>query len=275
MPVASQNKSSHKWFSTCGFRARRQLRDWDGAGGVVEMMQAREVAHTYARQLASRYSTCVFRAQRHQLGTGVAPAMTMTRYHRPAGSTPFTTHASAFPPILHPSPSQASPTVSPRRTATYITSAATHVHPLLWHTAFTECKEALEIEDMTGPRTDKVRAIAIWKPTRGEFTAEQVKENTPKVIEHIRAMPIMQQNITKYEVSFKAERLDKSLASDLGLKETDFSVMILVEGTSHQKIREALTSPEYKEVVKGALDHATTLDDFHFFSAEFVTVIDK
>ncbi|KAJ7867449.1 hypothetical protein B0H13DRAFT_1897592 [Mycena leptocephala] len=140
------DRATNPLFSTCGFRARRQLRDWDGAGGVVEMMQAREVAHTYARQLASRYSTCVFRAQRHQLGTGVALAMTMTRYHRPAGSTPFTTHASAFPPILHPSPSQASPTVSPRRTATYITSAATHVHPLLWHTAFTECKEALEIE---------------------------------------------------------------------------------------------------------------------------------
>lgn len=53
---------------------------------------------------------------------------------------------------------------------------------------------------MTGPRTDKVRAIAIWKPTKGEFTAEQVKENAPKVVEHVRAMPIMQQNITKYEV---------------------------------------------------------------------------
>ncbi|KAJ7901500.1 hypothetical protein B0H13DRAFT_2335987 [Mycena leptocephala] len=295
------DRATDPLFSTRGFRARRQLRDWDGAGGVVEMTQAREVAHTYARQLASRYSTCIFRARRHQLGTGVAPAMTMTRYHRPAGSTPFPTHASAFPPILHPSPSQASPTVSPRITATYITSAATRVHPLLTRLSRNAKKLSkskvpllwsIQIRtvppwtlfhkidiwwfcNMTGPRTDKVRAIAIWKPTRGEFTAEQVKENAPKVIEHVRAMPIMQQNITKYEVSFKAERLDKSLASDLGLKETDFSVMILVEGTSHQKIREALTSPEYKEVVKGALDHATTLDDFHFFSAEFVTVIDK
>jgi hypothetical protein len=52
---------------------------------------------------------------------------------------------------------------------------------------------------MTGPRTDKVRAIAVWK-SKGEFTSDQIKENAPKVIEHVRAMPIMQQNITKYEV---------------------------------------------------------------------------
>ncbi|KAJ7867434.1 hypothetical protein B0H13DRAFT_1897579 [Mycena leptocephala] len=144
--ASSGRRAVDQLFSTRGFRARRQLRDWDDAGGVVEMPQAREVAHNYARQLALRYSTCVFRARRYRLGTGVAPVMTMTRYHRPAGSThPF--HHPRL--VLHCV--QRGPRLRPTRTYTQFGKCGNTPAPVT-HTAFTECKEALEIEVLVSVR---------------------------------------------------------------------------------------------------------------------------
>ncbi|KAF7352208.1 hypothetical protein MVEN_01184100 [Mycena venus] len=120
--------------------------------------------------------------------------------------------------------------------------------------------------------TDAVRAIGIFKARR-EFTPEEINASAPQVIEHIRKIPIIQSNITKYEVSYKAERLGKTLASELGLNDTVYTTVIVIEGPSHEKIREALTHPDYLAVIKGSLEHATDLEHFHFFSAEFTTVI--
>jgi len=127
---------------------------------------------------------------------------------------------------------------------------------------------------MPGLRSDRVRAIGIFK-SRPCSSNENDKVNGPRLVEAVKAIPIVQQNLLKYELSFKAERLGKTLANDLGLQDTDFSVMVLVEGASHEKIREALMSPEYRKVVSGALEHSTALENYHWFSAEFVTVIDK
>ncbi|KAF8207820.1 hypothetical protein K438DRAFT_1930809 [Mycena galopus ATCC 62051] len=120
--------------------------------------------------------------------------------------------------------------------------------------------------------TDTVRAIGIFKSKR-EFTPEEINESAPKVIEHIKNIAILKEKLTKYEVSYKAERLPTSLAKDLGLNETHITTVIVVEAKSHQNIRDALTHPDYLAVVKGALEHATTVEDFHFFSAEYITVI--
>jgi hypothetical protein len=38
---------------------------------------------------------------------------------------------------------------------------------------------------------------------------------------------------------------------------------------------QALTSAEYRTVIAGALEHATTLENYHWFSGEFITVIEK
>ncbi|KAJ7339022.1 hypothetical protein DFH08DRAFT_1082520 [Mycena albidolilacea] len=120
--------------------------------------------------------------------------------------------------------------------------------------------------------TDRVRAIGIFKARR-DFTPEEINESAPKVIEHIRSLEIIKKNITKYEVAYKVEKFPKSLASELGLKESEYTTVIIIESTSHEKIREALSHPDYLAVIKGALENATDLDHFHFFSAEFVTLI--
>ncbi|KAF8179031.1 hypothetical protein K438DRAFT_1769167 [Mycena galopus ATCC 62051] len=123
-------------------------------------------------------------------------------------------------------------------------------------------------------RTDRVRAIGFFKP-RPEVTKEDAKANGPKIVEKVKAIPLIQQNLLKYEITFKAERLGTTLASDLGLNDTEFSCMILVEATSHEKIREALTCPEYKRMIAGAIEHATTIENYHWFSGEFITVLEK
>ncbi|KAF8178994.1 hypothetical protein K438DRAFT_1843356 [Mycena galopus ATCC 62051] len=123
-------------------------------------------------------------------------------------------------------------------------------------------------------RTDRVRAVGIFKHREG-LSREDAKTHGPRIIEMVQAIPIAQQNLLKYEITVKAERLPTTLASDLGLKETGFSTLIIAEAASHEKLREVLTSPEYKKIIQGALDNATTIDDYHYFSGEFVTVIDK
>ncbi|KAJ7657343.1 hypothetical protein DFH06DRAFT_1473309 [Mycena polygramma] len=122
--------------------------------------------------------------------------------------------------------------------------------------------------------TSRVRAIGVWKGRR-DFSHDEIAASAPQVIEHVKSIPIIQKNILKYDVSFKVEPAATTLASALGLKDTDFTCVILVEGASHEKIREALTSPEYLAVINGALDKSTTPEDFHFFPAEFISIIDK
>ncbi|KAJ7369086.1 hypothetical protein DFH08DRAFT_929034 [Mycena albidolilacea] len=120
--------------------------------------------------------------------------------------------------------------------------------------------------------SDRVRAIGIFKARR-EFTPEEINENAPQVIDHVRNLPIIKSNITKYEVAYKVEKFPQTLASTLGLREAEYTTVIIVEGLSHEKIREALAHPDYLAVIKGTLEHATHLEHFEFFSAEFVTVI--
>ncbi|KAJ7798033.1 hypothetical protein B0H14DRAFT_3492980 [Mycena olivaceomarginata] len=123
-------------------------------------------------------------------------------------------------------------------------------------------------------RKDRVRAIGVFK-ARAELSNDDIHARAEKMIAAVKALPIMQQNLLKYEVSFKTERPAGTLASELGLQETEFSVMILVEAASHEKIHETLTDPGYRKLLAGALEHITTREDFHFFPAEFTTIIDK
>ncbi|KAJ7259786.1 hypothetical protein C8J57DRAFT_1515152 [Mycena rebaudengoi] len=109
-------------------------------------------------------------------------------------------------------------------------------------------------------RKDRVRAIGVFK-ARAELTREKVQELALKMVEAVK--------------SFKAERVSGTLASELGLQETEFSAMVLVEAESHDKIHEALTDPGYRKLLAGALEHMTTREDFHFFPAEFMTIIEK
>ncbi|KAJ7161167.1 hypothetical protein C8R46DRAFT_270532 [Mycena filopes] len=123
-------------------------------------------------------------------------------------------------------------------------------------------------------RTDRVRAIGLFK-ARGELTPDQLQERAMKMVSVVRELPIFQENLLKYEVSVKTEQPAGTLASALGLQETEFSVLILVEAESHEKIRAALTDDSYRKLLAGALEHITTREDFHFFPAEFITAIDK
>ncbi|KAJ6559541.1 hypothetical protein B0H19DRAFT_1260253 [Mycena capillaripes] len=123
-------------------------------------------------------------------------------------------------------------------------------------------------------RTDRVRAIGVFK-ARTELSSDDIHARALKMVESVKALPIMQENLLKYEVSFKTERPSGTLASELGLQETEFSAMILVEAASHEKIHETLTDPGYRKLLAGALEHITTREDFHFFPAEFTTIIDK
>ncbi|KAF7362934.1 hypothetical protein MVEN_00644400 [Mycena venus] len=123
-------------------------------------------------------------------------------------------------------------------------------------------------------RTDRVRAIGLIK-FRSDLSSDDLKANGVRLVEVVKSIPLIQQNLLKYEVTFKKEKLATTLASDLGLRETEAGMMVLVEATSHEKIREALTCPEYKKIIAGALEHATTAENYTWFSGEFLTVIDK
>ncbi|KAJ7601889.1 hypothetical protein DFH06DRAFT_1311735 [Mycena polygramma] len=123
-------------------------------------------------------------------------------------------------------------------------------------------------------RKDRVRAIGVFK-ARTQLTEDDIHARAGQMIQAVKALPIMQENLLKYEVSFKTERPGPTLASELGLQETEFSAMILVEAASHDKIHETLTDPGYRKLLAGALEHITTREDFHFFPAEYTTIIDK
>ncbi|KAJ7106579.1 hypothetical protein C8R44DRAFT_745067 [Mycena epipterygia] len=123
-------------------------------------------------------------------------------------------------------------------------------------------------------RKDRVRAIGVFK-ARAELTPDQLQARALKMVEAVNALPIMQQNLLKYEVSFKVESSSGTLAGALGLRETELSAMVLVEAESHEKIRETRTDAGYRRLLASSLENITSREDFHFFPAEFVTVIDK
>ncbi|KAJ6533888.1 hypothetical protein DFH09DRAFT_124137 [Mycena vulgaris] len=122
-------------------------------------------------------------------------------------------------------------------------------------------------------RTDRFRAIGIFKARAGT-TSDKLNDRAAKMVETVKALPILQQNLLKYE-SFKAETGAGTLANALGLHETDLSVMILAEAESHEKLRQTLTDPGYRKLLAAALEHLTTAEDFTFFPAEFITIIEK
>ncbi|KAF7371187.1 hypothetical protein MSAN_00754200 [Mycena sanguinolenta] len=109
------------------------------------------------------------------------------------------------------------------------------------------------------PHRPRSRHCPLIKNKAGVSNEDTIKAAAARLIERVRAMPLVQKNILKYELTVKVDRLPTTLAHDLGLKETEFTSMILIEADSHEKIRETLTSPEYKEIIKGALEHLTTL----------------
>ncbi|KAJ7510849.1 hypothetical protein B0H11DRAFT_2183597 [Mycena galericulata] len=124
-------------------------------------------------------------------------------------------------------------------------------------------------------RKDRVRAIGVFK-ARAELHPAELEARALRMVDAVKSLPIMQENLLKYEVSFKVEKgSGGTLANELGLHETGFTTMILVEAESHEKIHATLTDPGYRKLLAGALEHITTLEDFHFFPAEFITIIDK
>ncbi|KAJ7745894.1 hypothetical protein DFH07DRAFT_13467 [Mycena maculata] len=123
-------------------------------------------------------------------------------------------------------------------------------------------------------RKDRVRAIGVLK-ARADITSEELQTRAFALVEAVKALPIMQKNLLKYEVSFRSDGGSGELVKALGLRETEFSVMVLAETDSHEKMHETLTDPEYLKLLDGALQTITTREDFHVFPAEFVTIIDK
>ncbi|KAJ6478094.1 hypothetical protein C8R47DRAFT_1323160 [Mycena vitilis] len=121
-------------------------------------------------------------------------------------------------------------------------------------------------------RTDRVRAIGIMK-LPGNVSGDAVKAKAQKLFDDVKAIPAVQQNLLKYEVTVKKPGL--TLATDMGLKESDLGLVIIVEAASHEKIAAALTSPEYKKIVADELATGADANNYHWFSGEFVTVIDK
>ncbi|KAF7341681.1 hypothetical protein MSAN_02066400 [Mycena sanguinolenta] len=120
----------------------------------------------------------------------------------------------------------------------------------------------------------RARAIAVFK-TRTQLSPDDVRASLNHMIEAVKGLPIIQENFLKYEVSIKSERPSGTLASELGLQETEFSAMVLMEAESQDKIHKTLTDPGYRKLLAGALEHFTEREHFHFFPAEVTTVIDK
>ncbi|KAJ6453700.1 hypothetical protein C8R45DRAFT_630289 [Mycena sanguinolenta] len=123
-------------------------------------------------------------------------------------------------------------------------------------------------------RTDRVRAIVVLKARDG-LSSDDIRARVGKMMDSVKALAITQENLLKYEVSVKAERPIGTLAGEMGLRETEFSVMVILEAASHDALHETLTNPEYRQLLSGTLEHFTTTEDFHIFPAEFMTCIDK
>ncbi|KAF8179587.1 hypothetical protein K438DRAFT_1252015 [Mycena galopus ATCC 62051] len=122
-------------------------------------------------------------------------------------------------------------------------------------------------------RKDRVRAIGFLK-ARANLAPDQLQTQALNMIEAVKALAIMQKNLLKYE-SFRADGGSGKLVNALGLRETDFNLMVMAEAESHEIMHETLTDPEYLKILDGALQTFTTHEDFHVFPAEFVTIIDK
>ncbi|KAJ7648697.1 hypothetical protein DFH06DRAFT_1332310 [Mycena polygramma] len=67
-------------------------------------------------------------------------------------------------------------------------------------------------------RTDRVRAIGIMK-LPANVSGDAVKAKAQKLFDDVKAIPAVQQNLLKYEVTVKKPGL--TLGTDMGLKESD------------------------------------------------------
>ncbi|KAK6983829.1 hypothetical protein R3P38DRAFT_2902469 [Favolaschia claudopus] len=121
-------------------------------------------------------------------------------------------------------------------------------------------------------RTDRpVRAVGVFK-SRHDFHRPALEAGSAEVLAVVKNTPGIINNITSYEVYNKIEPFESTLAGELKLKEAEMTTFVWVEGESLEKIREALTQPEYLKVVARMLNEVTTFDDFHFFTVERVEV---
>ena len=53
---------------------------------------------------------------------------------------------------------------------------------------------------MTSLRTDRVRAIALVKNKAGVSNEDTIKAAAARLVERVKAMPLVQKNILKYEL---------------------------------------------------------------------------
>ncbi|KAJ7142820.1 hypothetical protein C8R44DRAFT_866108 [Mycena epipterygia] len=123
-------------------------------------------------------------------------------------------------------------------------------------------------------RTDRVRTVVVFKG-REDLAPDQVRALVLQVVEDFKALPIVQKNILKFEISLRVDGEHTKLANALGLRETEFHALSVVEAESHEKILEVVADPEYRKLLENILQEITGAENFHAFPAEFVTVIDK
>ncbi|KAJ7745895.1 hypothetical protein DFH07DRAFT_1063077 [Mycena maculata] len=122
-------------------------------------------------------------------------------------------------------------------------------------------------------REDRVRVVGFFK-ARPNFTPEEVRTKALEMIATVKAFSIMQKNLLKYDVSFISNG-SGGLVKALGLRETEFCAMFVLEFGSHEQMHETLTDPEYLKHLDSALQTITSREDLHLFPAEFLTVIDQ
>ncbi|KAJ7142821.1 hypothetical protein C8R44DRAFT_866109 [Mycena epipterygia] len=123
-------------------------------------------------------------------------------------------------------------------------------------------------------RTDRVCVVVAFKG-REDLTGDQVRALVLQVVEDLKALPLVQKNILKFEVSLRVDDAHTKLANALGLPETEFCGLSVWEADSHEKIIEVVEDPAYAKILESILQGVTGTENFHVFPAEFITIIDK
>ncbi|KAJ6588407.1 hypothetical protein B0H19DRAFT_1248070 [Mycena capillaripes] len=122
---------------------------------------------------------------------------------------------------------------------------------------------------MTTFRKDRVRVVSIWT------LPDMPKEQLANEVDNFLKLPIVQNNLLKFDLSLANGAFDETIQS-LGIGKPALNCMVIVEAETHEKINEIVRDPVFQKIFQGAgqQGHLDTSKNV-LFSADFMTGIDK
>ncbi|KAF7347218.1 EthD domain-containing protein [Mycena venus] len=118
-------------------------------------------------------------------------------------------------------------------------------------------------------RNDRVRVVSVWP------LPQMPEQELANEVQNFLKLPIVQQNLLKFDLSLANGALDETLQS-LGIQKPKLNCVVIVEAETYEKINEIVRDPAFQKIFQGAGQHGhMDINSNVCFSADFMTGIDK